>query len=138
MSHIPVSRRAASSQPGRPRYGPRRGDPQPRGRRASMAGEATGPLAVALRMANAVRSFRSHIRSASFLLRQQDLPTTQAAGTHVFVTQCLPLKRAAVNHRFNSFGSWADGRNPCESRTAALGRSPRAAARPLTPISHLS
>lgn len=51
-----------------------------------------------LDVSKTVPSFRSHIKSASFLLRQQDLPTKQAAGTRVFVTQRPPLKRAAVNH----------------------------------------
>lgn len=51
-----------------------------------------------LDISKAVPSFRSHIKSASFLLRQRDLPAKQAAGTHVFVTQRLPLKRAGVNH----------------------------------------
>lgn len=39
--------------------------------------------------------------------------------------------------RFNSISSWADGRNPCESPTAELGRSPHAMFQPPTQISHL-
>lgn len=64
--------------------------------------------------------FRSPIRSASFLLRQQQgLPTKQAAGTHVRSLARRLERRSSGSLRVNGFGSWAGGRSPCGSRGPA-------------------
>lgn len=61
-----------------------------------------------------------------------DLPTKQAAGTHVLVTQRLPLKRAAMNHG----GLIASAAGPVEGIRVNAGQ--RSSGGPLAPISHLS
>lgn len=65
---------------------------------STAGGGPTSSAPNTLTISNMVPSFRSHIKSASFLLRQQDLPTKQAAGTHVFITRRLALKCTTVNH----------------------------------------
>lgn len=88
-----------------------------------------------LDISKAVPSFRSHIKSASFLLRQRDLPAKQAAGTHVFVTQRLPLKRAGVNHG----GLIVSAAGPVEGiRVNADGAARPVPAHPAPAPSHIS
>ena len=80
-----------------PLPGAQLGQPAP-GQRHPVTEEDHGPLPPnTLRVSKAVPSFRSHIKSTSFLLRRQDLPTKQASGTHVSVAR-LPLKSTSMNH----------------------------------------
>lgn len=108
MPHIPVSRRAclvtARAAQTRPQaWGP----PAPPGHRSSPPRRCVWLT---------LPRFRSPIRSASFLLRQQqDLPTKQAAGTHVRSLTRRLERRSSGSLRVNGFGSWAGGRSPCGS-----------------------